>query len=125
MCIYCQLVFFEEFLFVCLCLYILVSKYQITPLKNLILNTFPNKPLFLHVSSTSLLKTLWEIEKLVITSNFSFFHNVFYPLENSLPFSSKLELSSANIFHLEESKICSWERVKIRGKSELHFQEVV
>ena len=27
---------------------------------------------------TSLLKTLWEKEKLLITSNFSFFHSVFY-----------------------------------------------
>ena len=42
-------------------------------------NPFPNKPWFLCVWSTSLLKTLWENEKLLITSNFSFFHSVFYP----------------------------------------------
>ena len=42
------------------------------------LNPFPNKPCFLCVCSTSLLKTLWEKEKLLITSNFSFSHSVFY-----------------------------------------------
>ena len=42
-------------------------------------NPFPNKPWFLRVCSLSLLKTLWEKEKLLITSNFSFSHSVFYP----------------------------------------------
>ena len=42
-------------------------------------NIFPNKPWFLHVSNTSLLKTLREKEKLLVTSNFSFSHSVFYP----------------------------------------------
>ena len=41
-------------------------------------NPFPNKPLFLYVCSTSLLKTLREKEKLLITSNFSFSLSVFY-----------------------------------------------
>ena len=44
-----------------------------------LLDPFPNKPWFLHVFSTSLLKTLWEKEKLLVTSNFSFSHSVFYP----------------------------------------------
>ena len=35
---------------------------------------------FLRVCCTSLLKTLWEKEKLLVMSNFSFSHNVFYPL---------------------------------------------
>ena len=39
---------------------------------------FSNKPCFLRVCSTSLLKTLWEKEKLLVTSNFSFSHSVFY-----------------------------------------------
>ena len=43
------------------------------------MNPFPNKPWFLRVCSTSLLKTLWEKEKLLLTSNFSFSHSVFYP----------------------------------------------
>ena len=42
------------------------------------LNTFPNKPWVLRVCSTSLLKTLWEKDELLVTSNSSFFHRVFY-----------------------------------------------
>ena len=45
------------------------------------LNPFPNKPCFLCVCSTSLLKTLWEKEKLLITSNFSFSYIIFYLFE--------------------------------------------
>ena len=41
-------------------------------------NPFPSKPLFLRVCSASLLKTLREKEKLLITSNLSFSHRVFY-----------------------------------------------
>ena len=41
-------------------------------------NPFPNKPLFLRACSTSLLKTLWEKEKLSVTSSISFSHGVFY-----------------------------------------------
>ena len=44
-----------------------------------IFNPFPNDSWFLRVCSTSLLKTLWEKEKLLVTSNFSIFHSVFYP----------------------------------------------
>ena len=40
-------------------------------------NPFPNKPWFLDVCNSSLLKTLWEKDKLLITSNFSFSHSVF------------------------------------------------
>ena len=42
-------------------------------------NPFPNKPWFLRVCSTSLLKTLWEKEKLLVMSNFSFSNIVFCP----------------------------------------------
>ena len=42
-------------------------------------NPFPNNPWFSQVCSTSLLKTLWEKEKLLVTSNFSFSCSVFYP----------------------------------------------
>ena len=41
-------------------------------------NPFPNKPWFLRVCSTILLKTLLEKEKLLIMSNFSFSKSVFY-----------------------------------------------
>ena len=43
------------------------------------LNPFPNKPWFLRVCSTGLLKTLREKEKLLVTSNFSFSLSVFSP----------------------------------------------
>ena len=42
------------------------------------LTLFQNKPLLLRVCGTGLLKTLWKKEKLLITSNFSFSHCVFY-----------------------------------------------
>ena len=45
---------------------------------NFWVNPFPNKPWFLRVCITSLLKTLWEKEKLLVTSNFSFSHCIFY-----------------------------------------------
>ena len=70
-------------------------------------NPFLNKPLFLCVCSTHLFKTLWEKEKLLVTSKFSFSHTVFFTLlENFLPYSSNLRLLSANSVSLKESKIC-------------------
>ena len=42
-------------------------------------NPFPNKPWFLRVYSTCLLKTLGKKDKLLVTSNLSFSHSVFYP----------------------------------------------
>ena len=42
-------------------------------------NPFPHNDSFWHPWKTSLLKTLWEKEKLLVTSNFSFSHSVFYP----------------------------------------------
>ena len=44
-------------------------------------NPFPDKPSFLRVCRTSLLKAPWEKEKLLVTSNFSFCYSVFYPFE--------------------------------------------
>ena len=75
------------------------------------INPFPNKPLFLGVRSTRLSKTLWEKEKLLTMSNFFFSHSVLYPVENFMPFSSNLKMSSANSFSFEESKYVVWERV--------------
>ena len=48
--------------------------------KEFCVNPFPNKPWFSRVCCTSLLKTLSEKVKLLVTSNFSFLHNVFYPV---------------------------------------------
>ena len=41
-------------------------------------NPFPHSDTFWRLWETSLLKTLWEKEKLLVTSNFSFSHSVFY-----------------------------------------------
>ena len=70
-----------------------------------ILNPFSNKP-FLYVCTTSLLKMLWEKKKLLITSNFSFFHSVFYPLENRPPSLSNFILLSAISAHQRGSRSC-------------------
>ena len=58
---------------------ILWSTGDITGIMSKSINPFPNKTLFLHVYSTSLLKTLCEMEKLIITSDFSISHSVFNP----------------------------------------------
>ena len=63
------------------------------------INPFPNKSWFLRVCSTSLLKTMWKKEKLLVTL-FS------TQLENFLPFLLNFKLLSANSLSLEESKSC-------------------
>ena len=59
---------------------------------------------FLCVCSTSPFKTLLEKEKLLVTSNFSL--SGFPQCFGELSFLSKLKLSSANFFSLEDTKIC-------------------
>ena len=116
-------------LYVPRCLYIHTSSTLIITFTRLSLSQ--KSPLFLRVCSTSLLKTKWKNEKLLVTSHFSFkfSHSVCVcvcvgggggvggfvtHLENFLPFSSILKLSSANIFSLEESKICRLGKGMIR-----------
>ena len=98
------------------------------------LNHFPNKPWFLHVSSTSLLKTLCEKEKLLASINiFLLFLQCFLPIRRTFPLSSNLKLSLANCLSLEESKKLSlrkkvvWERVKyfVISKSPSIWQSLV
>ena len=62
------------------------------------LNPFQKKPWFLHVCSTSLLKTLWETEKLLITSNFSFSYSVFYPFGEFSAFFIKFKIAVCKLF---------------------------
>ena len=70
---------------------------------------FPNKPCISRVCSTSLLKTLWEKDKLLMRSSFFPFLTVFSTLlESFLPFSPNLNLSSANSTSLEQSKHLSF-----------------
>ena len=61
-------------------------------------NPFPNKPWFLRVCSTSLLKTLREKEKLLVTSNFSFSHSVFYLFGELSAIFNELEIVACKLF---------------------------
>ena len=64
-------------------------------------NPFPNKPWFLCVCNTSLLKTLREKEKLLVTSNFSLSHSVFYPFEELSSTFIKFENDVSSVFQFE------------------------
>ena len=85
-----------------------------------LVNSFPNKPWFLHVYSASLLKTLLEKEKLLVSSNISFANIVFYPLKTLCHFHLNLKLLSTNSFSLEESNFIVWESVR-RDDDHKHF----
>ena len=61
-------------------------------------NPFPNKPWFLRVCRTGLLKTLQEKEKLLVTSNFSFSHSVFYPFQKLSIIFIKFEIVVCKLF---------------------------
>ena len=67
-------------------------------------NPFINKPWFLRVCSTSLLKTLWEKEKLLVTSNFSFSHSVFYPFRKLSAILIKLKIVVCKLFQFGRVK---------------------
>ena len=75
-------------------------------------NPFPNKPCILRVCSTRLLKTLWEKEKLLIMSNFSFSHSVFYPFEELSSIFIKFEIVVCKLSVWKSLKFVVWERVK-------------
>jgi hypothetical protein len=67
---------------------------------------FPNKPVF-YGSAVQVLKTLWEKEKLLVTSNFSFTPSVFCPLEEvSSIWSCRLQTPSV----WKSLKFVIWER---------------
>ena len=61
-------------------------------------NPFPNKSRFLCVCSTSLLKTLREKKKLLVTSNFSFSHSVFNPFGELNAIFIKFEIVFCKLF---------------------------
>ena len=77
------------------------------------LNTFPNKPCFSRVSNRSLLKTLWEKEKLLVTSNFSFSQSVFYPFWELTVILNQIWICHLQALSVWKSlKFVIWERVK-------------
>ena len=59
---------------------------------------FQNKPWFLRVYSTSLLKSLWGKEKLLVTSKFSLSHSVFCPTGDLSAFFIKLKIVVCKLF---------------------------
>ena len=73
----------------------------------------PNKPFFLLVCNTSLLKTLWEKEKLLVTSNFSFSYSVFLSFGQPSSIFIKRHLKTLSVWKSLEFVI--WERVKLIG----------
>ena len=62
------------------------------------INPFPNKPWFLCVCSTSLLKTLWEMEKSLVMRNFSFSLSVFYLFEELSAIFNEFEIVVCKLF---------------------------
>ena len=75
-------------------------------------NAFPNGPWCIPVCSASLLKTLWEKEKLLVTSNFSLSSVFSTRWDNCLPFSSSLKFFVYKFFHFGSLKSVVWDRVK-------------
>ena len=60
---------------------------------------------FWCVWERSLFKTLWEKEKLLVTSIFSFSHNVFYSIKDRNDRLCSFILSSANAFNSDKDQI--------------------
>ena len=76
------------------------------------INPFPNKPLFLRVCTMSALKTLWEKEKLLVTSNFSFSHRIFYLFQELFTVFIKFKIVCLQTLSIWKSqKFAVWERV--------------
>ena len=62
------------------------------------INRFQNKPWFLCVCIYSFFKTLWEKAKWRVTSNFSFFHSVFYTFWEISAIFIKLKIVLCKLF---------------------------
>ena len=79
----------------------------------MLLNPFRNKPWILRVCRTLCpLETLWEKEKLLVMSNFSFSHSVFYTvLENFLQFHQIWNCCLQSLSLWKSLKFVVWERV--------------
>ena len=68
------------------------------------LNPFPNKPLLLGVSSTYILKTMCKKGKLLVNSNFSFSHIVFYQFGELSAIIIRLEIVVFGLFQFGSLK---------------------
>ena len=76
------------------------------------LNPFPNKRCFYVSADKSFENTVGkgEKEKLLVTSNFPFFHNVFYSLEELSAIFIKFEIAVCKLFQFETVKNLSFGR---------------
>ena len=84
------------------------------------INPFPNKAWFLRVCSIGLLKTLWENEKLLVTSNFSF-SQCFLPFRKTFCHFYQIRSSrSKTLWVWKSQNFVIWERVKIKIFMGLH-----
>ena len=72
-----------------------------------LVNPFPHNDTFWRPREASLLKTLWEKEKLLVMSNFSFSHSVFYLFRELSAIFIKFKIVVCNLFTLDQSKILS------------------
>ena len=68
--------------------------------RNMHVSPFPNKPWFSRVCSASLLKTLWEKDELLVMSNSSFSHSVFYPFGKHSAIFIKFEIVVCKLFQI-------------------------
>ena len=90
----------------------LYTNYLIIIYCSAMFNTFPNKPWFSRVCCSSLLKTPWEKEKLLVTRNFSFSHSVFYPFGELSAIFIKSEIVICKFFQFGPVRnIVVWERI--------------
>ena len=80
--------------------------------------SLPNNPWFVCVNSTILLKTLREKEKLLVTSNFSFSHIVFYPFRELSATLTKFEIVICKLSQFGRVKIFSF------GKGLMYLTQV-
>ena len=90
-------------------------------------NPFPHK-LFLSICSTSVLKKMWEKWKLLITSNFSFSHNVFYPFGRLSAIFIKFKVVVCKFFQFRGVQNLSFEkglRVKCKKDGKFSFFQIL
>ena len=89
------------------------------------LSNFPNKPMFLHDCSRSLLRTLWKKEKLFIVSNFSFSRRVFHFFRELSTIFIEFIIVSANLLSLEANKVCCLGKCNIMPCSLKHHKFLI
>ena len=81
-------------------------------LHTLILNPFPNKPLFFTCLQNKSFRPMWEKEKLLVMSNFSFSHSVFYLFGELSAIIIEFRIVICKLFQFGSLKFVIWERVK-------------